>query len=340
MVLLEREIKVDIEYGCIFGCVANCARYMNMDLSVVELYIYGDGISDINYTRDILSIGNPLQMEIMMAGVSKFNLALNVCQRDANSNSINVWQEDEAYLCKDKPVIIYCESGYLDYNPYFMRNRSMNHTVLLIGIDYNNNLVRIADTYIPTQTVQTFIGTIPLSVITAARQQQKYTSVYLDGEYIMPKISLHEKFFDSLRAYMAPKKTEGKFWGSDLVPFFLEDLSRIARTIEKNKIKEIVSGIYFDIKMRGILTHRSIIGEYLSILASEFENVANKVYKCNQCNEEIEVCWNRIMKKLIRWQATGNYQNVDEIVVLLKKIHQLDLYMVDRLNSIGKELGY
>lgn len=338
MVSLKRELKVDIEYGCIFGCVGNAARYMNMDLKVMDIYIYGGGINQINYIRDKFSIGNPLQFEIMMAGMGKFNVDLRVCDRNPGTNPEAVWEEDRAYLCRDKPVIICFESGYLDYNTYFTRNKSMNHTVLLTGIDSDRELIRIADVYIPTQNIQSYIGEFPLRKATEARKIQNYTSLYFEGSYNKPQSSIHEEFFESIRHYMNPDKIEGVFEGIDLIPAFSHDLYELSKTIDTDKISELANNIYFDIKMRGILTHRSIIGEYLAILNSTYSGYEKSVLMCIQYNDSIQVLWNRIMKKLIRWVTLKNHGYIDEILECLKQIYTLDVKLMNELLSIGNDL--
>ncbi len=247
---------------CLFSAIEDTLRHQKYDLSCVDIFMMCNGFNVV-YEPDLNRIGYS-GLDDVIENMARENLfKINMCYRLQDKDEL--FQKACNAVLDNNVVILFVGTENLNYSNAFkeVSDENRGHCILMYGIDSEQGIVYVADSYFKDSSgrMQNYKGPASIEDI----RKSIFGFVWFDtnkASNIISKKMVLDTTINNLKAFMEEVTTENKCFGNLAFKRFVGNLNKLEALDEESFAKACID-INFTIKIRSA---RVIIDNMISFI--------------------------------------------------------------------------
>ncbi len=262
---------------CLNSCIYNFLINDNQPITQSDIFFSGGGF-DISYSRrniyHIKSKQNDSNVQFIKTYI-KESVIDNVLE--TYDGEMRTFLEKKAV--SGHPLILNVSSSNLPYNKLFDRNHVVTHFINIIGIDMDNNMIKISDGCAPVTGGGCFEDWIDLDIVTDNWQWMNGRYIELNYENIdIQKIKdrAYENMIKGIKKYLHKDKARFKtnINGHQAVLKLFEDIRTMLQHHPQNSL-QVIRNINQQLRMEGYIGSKRYLLEKFKEIGGKEELTAS-----------------------------------------------------------------
>ncbi|QNU66157.1 hypothetical protein EHE19_014915 [Ruminiclostridium herbifermentans] len=237
---------------CLFSAIEDTLRYQKYDLSCVDIFMLCNGFN-VEYQSDLNYVGYS-GLDNVIENIAKENLfKVNMCYKLQDKDEL--FQKACNAVLDNHVVILFVGTENLNYSDAFreISDENRGHCILMYGIDSEEGMVYVADSYFKDSSgrMKEYQGPASIEDI----RKSIFGFVWFDTDKaskLINKKMVLDITINNLRTFLEGVTTENKFFGNLAFKKYAFDLYKLENLDEDSFAKACID-INFNIKVRSAI---------------------------------------------------------------------------------------
>jgi hypothetical protein len=255
-IIPELETRTKDGVFCLFSAIEDTLRYQKYDLSCVDIFMLCNGFN-VEYQSDLSYVGYSGLDEVIQNMANENLFKVNMCYKLQDKDEL--FQKACNAVLENNVVILFVGTENLNYSDAFreVSDENRGHCILMYGIDTEQDVVYVADSYFKDSAgrMQEYQGPASIEDI----KKSIFGFVWFDTDNaskIINKKMVLDITINNLRSFLEgstiKNKFENKFFGNLAFKRFVGDLYKLEDLDEDSFAKACID-INFNIKVRSAM---------------------------------------------------------------------------------------